>query len=132
LCQLHDMGFFPEALPADSLILSSASVIRRPARQNVEPDMSARTLLIVDDDADLRMALMEQLALYEEFQVLQEETAEAGMRTAKNGLADLLIMDVGLPDMDGREAVRQLRKAGFKPPIIMLTGHDTDSDTVLG
>src|SRR5690606_30523334 len=91
-----------------------------------------RTLLIVDDDADLRMALMEQLALYDEFQVLQEETAEAGMRTARGGLADLLIMDVGLPDMDGREAVRQLRKAGFKPPIIMLTGHDTESDTVLG
>ena len=41
-------------------------------------------------------------------------------------------MDVGLPDMDGREAVRLLRKGGFKAPIIMLTGHDTDSDTILG
>jgi len=41
-------------------------------------------------------------------------------------------MDVGLPDVDGREAVRILRKGGFKSPIIMLTGHDTDSDTILG
>lgn len=41
-------------------------------------------------------------------------------------------MDVGLPDMDGREAVKLLRKGGFKAPIIMLTGHDTDSDTILG
>jgi DNA-binding response OmpR family regulator len=41
-------------------------------------------------------------------------------------------MDVGLPDIDGREAVRLLRKNGFKAPIIMLTGHDTDSDTILG
>jgi DNA-binding response OmpR family regulator len=41
-------------------------------------------------------------------------------------------MDVGLPDVDGREAVRILRKNGFKAPIIMLTGHDTDSDTILG
>ena len=41
-------------------------------------------------------------------------------------------MDVGLPDMDGREAVKLLRKGGFKSPIIMLTGHDTDSDTILG
>jgi DNA-binding response OmpR family regulator len=41
-------------------------------------------------------------------------------------------MDVGLPDIDGREAVRILRKNGFKAPIIMLTGHDTDSDTILG
>ena len=41
-------------------------------------------------------------------------------------------MDVGLPDTDGREVVRALRKGGFKAPIIMLTGHDTDSDTILG
>jgi DNA-binding response OmpR family regulator len=41
-------------------------------------------------------------------------------------------MDVGLPDIDGREAVKLLRKKGFKAPIIMLTGHDTDSDTILG
>ena len=41
-------------------------------------------------------------------------------------------MDVGLPDIDGYDAVRILRKNGFKAPIIMLTGHDTDSDTILG
>ena len=47
-------------------------------------------------------------------------------------MIDLLIMDVGLPDMDGREAVKLLRKGGYKAPIIMLTGQDTDSDTILG
>ena len=41
-------------------------------------------------------------------------------------------MDVGLPEMDGREAVKLMRKGGFKAPIIMLTGHDTESDTILG
>jgi DNA-binding response OmpR family regulator len=41
-------------------------------------------------------------------------------------------MDVGLPDMDGREAVRIMRKDGFKCPIIMLTGQTSDADTVLG
>jgi DNA-binding response OmpR family regulator len=45
---------------------------------------------------------------------------------------DLIIVDVGLPDIDGREVVRILRKNNFKAPIIMLTGHDTDSDTILG
>ena len=54
------------------------------------------------------------------------------MQAAKAGQIDLVIMDVGLPDVDGREAVRILRKNGFKAPIIMLTGHDTDSDTILG
>ena len=54
------------------------------------------------------------------------------MQAAKAGQIDLVIMDVGLPDIDGREAVRILRRNGFKAPIIMLTGHDTDSDTILG
>jgi DNA-binding response OmpR family regulator len=94
--------------------------------------MTARTILIVDDDEDLRATLVEQLSLYEEFQVLREDTATGGIQTARNGMIDLLIMDVGLPDMDGREAVKILRKGGFKAPIVMLTGQDTDSDTILG
>ena len=94
--------------------------------------MTDRTILLVDDDTDLREALVEQLALYDEFTLIQEANAAAGIKAAKAGQIDLLIMDVGLPDMDGREAVKLLRKGGFKPPIIMLTGHDTDSDTILG
>ncbi|MBZ5760755.1 MULTISPECIES: response regulator transcription factor [Rhizobium] len=94
--------------------------------------MTARTILLVDDDTDLREMLVEQLSLYEEFTVLQEANAGKGIATARATAIDLLIMDVGLPDMDGREAVKLLRKGGFKPPIIMLTGHDTDSDTILG
>ena len=94
--------------------------------------MSARTILLVDDDTDLRETLTEQLALYEEFTILQEPTAAKGIQTARAQQIALLVMDVGLPDMDGREAVKLLRKGGFKPPIIMLTGHDTDSDRILG
>ncbi|MEE9375884.1 MAG: response regulator transcription factor [Rhizobiaceae bacterium] len=94
--------------------------------------MTERSILLVDDDDDLREALTEQLGLYEEFVITQEVTAAAGIQTARSAHTDLLIMDVGLPDMDGREAVKLLRKSGFKSPIIMLTGHDTDSDTILG
>ncbi|MDH6269398.1 DNA-binding response OmpR family regulator [Rhizobium sp. SG_E_25_P2] len=94
--------------------------------------MNARTLLLVDDDQDLREALVEQLSLYEEFRVVEDATAAKGVHTARSEQIDLLIMDVGLPDMDGREAVKLLRKNGFKSPIIMLTGHDTDADTILG
>jgi len=94
--------------------------------------MAARKILICDDDNDLREALVEQLSLYEEFETVQADTAAKGVAQARNDQIDLLIMDVGLPDMDGREAVKLLRKNGFKAPIIMLTGHDTDSDTVLG
>lgn len=94
--------------------------------------MATKTILLVDDDDDLRDALTEQLALYDEFTVLTEANATKGINTARSEQIDLLVMDVGLPDMDGREAVKLLRKGGFKSPIIMLTGHDTDSDTILG
>ncbi|NVK35253.1 MAG: response regulator transcription factor [Rhodobacteraceae bacterium] len=94
--------------------------------------MSARTILIIDDDNDLREALVEQLALYDEFNTIQADTAAKGLGLAKDDTIDLLLMDVGLPDIDGREAVKLLRKNGFKAPVIMLTGHDGDSDTILG
>src|SRR5437870_11060026 len=98
-----------------------------------EPSMTnVRRILIVDDDPELREALVEQLALHEEFEAVAAENGTKGVQAAKTGQIDLVIMDVGLPDIDGREAIRILRKAGFKAPIILLTGHDTDSDTILG
>src|SRR5271155_2765432 len=93
---------------------------------------NTRKILIVDDDPELREALTEQLSLHEEFEAEAVETGSKGVQAAKEGQIDLMIMDVGLPDIDGREAVRILRKTGFKAPIIMLTGHDSDSDTILG
>ena len=93
---------------------------------------NSRTILIVDDDNELRDALVEQLSLHDEFEVISSETGAKGIQLAKGDKVDLVIMDVELPDIDGREAVRMLRKNGFKPPIIMLTGHNTDSDTILG
>ena len=93
---------------------------------------NARKILIVDDDNDLRDALVEQLSLHEEFEASAVETGAKGASAAKTHSPDLVLMDVGLPDTDGREVVRSLRKGGFKAPIIMLTGQDTDSDTILG
>ncbi|HEV7284636.1 MAG TPA: response regulator transcription factor, partial [Kaistia sp.] len=94
--------------------------------------MAARRILVVDDDDLLRESLVEQLSLYEEFELMDEATATKGVQRARAEPTDLLIMDVGLPDMDGREAVKLLRKGGFKGPIIMLTGQDSESDTILG
>lgn len=94
--------------------------------------MAARRILICDDDRDLREALVEQLSLYEEFETRAAEGATQAIAIARSEPIDLLIMDVGLPEMDGREAVKLLRKGGFKAPIIMLTGHDGESDTILG
>jgi DNA-binding response OmpR family regulator len=89
-------------------------------------------ILIVDDDPELRDALTERLSLHEEFEAVAVENGSKGVQAAKVGQIDLVIMDVGLPDIDGREAARLLRKNGFGAPIIMLTGYNTDSDTILG
>ncbi len=89
-------------------------------------------LLVVDDDADLRDTLAEQLALTDEFEVAVAESAGDALRKVREMRVDLAIMDVGLPDMDGREAVRLMREGGFRSPILMLTAQVTDADTVLG
>jgi DNA-binding response OmpR family regulator len=89
-------------------------------------------ILIADDDCELRSALTEQLVLHDEFTALHADTAQATIIAVEKETPDLVIMDIGLPDLDGREVVKKLRMEGFKNPIIMLTGHDSDLDTVQG
>ena len=91
-----------------------------------------KKILMVDDDGDLREALADQLVLTEELDVFEAEDGTSGLERAKEQLYDLVILDVGLPDMDGRELCRLMRKQGVKCPIVMLTAQDTDADTIYG
>ena len=91
-----------------------------------------KNILLVDDDEDLREALAEQLVLTEDFEVFEAENGQAALARVKEQLFDLIILDVGLPDQDGREVCRLMRKQGVKAPILMLTGHDSDADTIYG
>src|SRR5262249_12525160 len=119
--------FIPLAVRKRPLVGLACSDLRGPGTMP-----NRHRILIVDDDPSLREALTDQLSLHEEFEAVADENGSKGVQAAKAGQIDLVIMDVGLPDIDGREAVRILRKNGFKAPIIMLTAHDTDSDTILG
>lgn len=89
-------------------------------------------ILIVDDDAALRHSLAEQLQLHEEFSAAQAPTAGAALDMAKAQYFDAILLDVGLPDMDGRELCRVMRRSGIRTPILMLTGADGEADMILG
>ncbi len=89
-------------------------------------------ILLVDDDQDLRSVLALQLQLYEEFATAEAASAAEGLSAIADNHYDLILLDVGLPDMDGRELCRLMRKQGVKAPVIMLTAQGSDSDTILG
>src|SRR5262245_20309618 len=93
---------------------------------------TARKILIVDVDEDLRESLIDQMALQDQLEFLTAGTAAKGIEVSKSEHLDLVMLDVGLPDMDGREACKLLRKNGFKSPIVMLTGNVSDADMILG
>lgn len=91
-----------------------------------------KRILLVDDDQPLRASLAEQLTMHEEFEVTESATGADAMERAKKDRFDLVLLDIGLPDLDGREVCRMMRRAGVNIPVIMLTGADSDSDTILG
>jgi DNA-binding response OmpR family regulator len=95
---------------------------------------SPRPLLIVDDDAALRATLAEQLALDGEFAPAEAATAGEAeqLLTSATARYDAVLLDIGLPDGDGRELCTRLRRHGLKVPIIMLTGADAEQDVVRG
>ena len=91
-----------------------------------------RRILIVDDDDALRQSLAEQLQLHDEFAIGEAATGSEALERVKGQRYDLVLLDVGLPDIDGRELCKVMRRGGHKMPIIMLTAADTDADTILG
>ena len=93
---------------------------------------TTKKILIVDDDDTLRETLRDQFSLHEEYIVTDVANATAGIKAVKADHADMVILDVNLPDMDGREACKLMRRNGYKGPVIMLTGQSSDSDTILG
>jgi DNA-binding response OmpR family regulator len=91
-----------------------------------------RKILVIDDDDDLRQSLREQLTVTGEFRVVTAETAAKGIALIKSEAPDLVVLDIGLPDMDGKEVCKHLRRRDFKKPILMLADKSSDAEQVLG
>jgi DNA-binding response OmpR family regulator len=91
------------------------------------------TILIIDDDEELRAELSEQLAHEDGFEPLAAADAREGLALAAEARPALILLDVHLPDLDGVELCRRLRADGQKAPIILLTGAAREeSDQVQG
>ena len=91
-----------------------------------------KRILLVDDDPALRQTLAEQLHLHEEFTTDEADCGRAALEKTKSEIYDAIVLDIGLPDFDGREVCRLLRRGGVKCPIVMLTASASDADQILG
>src|SRR5690348_16369570 len=93
---------------------------------------SARRVLLVDDDRMLRTSLAEQLAAEGPYEVVEAGTCAEARERILDGLYEFVVLDVGLPDGDGRDLCRNFRDAGVTAPILLLTAADSDEDTIAG
>ncbi len=95
--------------------------------------MTTRTrVLIVDDETEMRRTLSDLLELHEEFEILQAGSGAQALECITREHVDLVLLDIGLPDMDGREVCRLIRRKGIHVPIIILTAREGDADAILG
>jgi DNA-binding response OmpR family regulator len=94
--------------------------------------ISRFNVLLVEDDDDMRNALVSQLALHKDFETTEAGDGAAALDAVDERHFDIVLLDVGLPDMDGRDVCRLIRRKGIHVPIIMLSGMESDADVILG
>ena len=93
-----------------------------------EPDSHAATIAVVEDEAPIRKFLRASLQA-EGYRVEEAETAVAGIRLVTQRPPDLLILDLGLPDRDGKDVIAEIR--GWSSlPIVVLSARDQEKEKV--
>ena len=88
-------------------------------------------ILLIEDDADIAAFLTMELE-HEGYAVSVERDGPNGLQAALAGGAELILLDVMLPGLNGLEVLRRLRGAGVKTPVILLTARDSVMDKVAG
>src|SRR5579864_3847390 len=101
-----------------------------PPRRPAELDMptAAPLILLVEDEAPIRRFLRASLA-GEGYRLAEADTGRQGLRLATQQPPDLVILDLGLPDMDGQEVLQQLRE-WLKAPIVILSARDQEKQKI--
>src|SRR5689334_17164284 len=85
-------------------------------------------ILVVDDEPGIRRALKTNLARHG-FQVSTENSGAAAVEALDRWHPDIVVLDLGLPDMDGVDVIREIRKRG-NTPVIILSVRETERDKV--
>jgi CheY-like chemotaxis protein len=88
-------------------------------------------VLVIEDDDSVRSAVRRALLL-DGFEVLAAPTGQEGVLKVETVVPDAIILDLGLPDIDGIEVCRRLRSVGNRAPILMLTAREAVEDRVEG
>lgn len=88
-------------------------------------------IVIIEDEADLARGLRDNLE-FEQHTVAHASAGEEGLRKVAQQATDLVLLDIGLPDIDGFEVCRRLRTAGYTMPIIILSARGQEIDKVRG
>ena len=90
--------------------------------------MNNKTILIVDDESQIRKLLEINLE-NQDYKVLMASTGEEGIHMAASHQPDLILLDLGLPDINGHEVLKQL-KTWYMKPIIILSVQNSESDII--
>ena len=99
-------------------------------RDMAAPEGDGMQILVVEDDADIRALLCDTLATYG-FRASGFATAEAALHEIARQMPAAVILDLGLPDMDGMEAINRIRARG-SVPILVLSARAHASDRIMG
>lgn len=96
------------------------------------PDQIDRpTVLVVDDEENIRFLVASALRLAD-IDILEAPDGRSALRLVADHRVDLVVLDVGLPDLDGFEVLARLRDAGTRVPVVFLTARDATEDRVRG
>ena len=88
-------------------------------------------VLVVEDNPDLAFGLRNNLEI-EGYDVIVADDGPSGLTRAREGMPDLVILDLMLPGMDGYRVLRALRAEGFERPVLILTARGEEADKVIG
>src|SRR5512140_1082844 len=118
----------PVARPSASSCRSRARRCRRPRRRRLAEMVAGALVLVIEDEPQMRRFLRAMLRA-NAYQVVEAETAREGLAQAAGRNPEVILLDLGLPDADGVEVARQLRRS-TRAPIIVISARGKEQDKV--